>query len=125
MPSPIKLPYEWKLQAALVSRLKKLPEFGIRFTLAGDQNAGRRSFQAAGISKAAGMMAGVFDLRLYLDRARLGLIEMKRGKAKLSDPQIERHALLRSLGYDRIVTLQCFTEKEAADMGEEVLRGWL
>src|SRR4051794_6978046 len=66
---------EWKLQAAQVRALRALPEFNKRFTLAGDQNAGRLGIQTAAIAKATGLTSGEHDLRVYLDGGRLGLIE--------------------------------------------------
>src|ERR1700744_5010959 len=75
---------EWRLQAAQVRALRAMPEFNKRFTLAGDQNAGRRGRKAAAIASATGMTPGEHDLRIFMEGGRLGLIENKAEKGRLS-----------------------------------------
>jgi hypothetical protein len=116
---------EWKLQAAQVRALRAMPEFGRRFTLAGDQNAARRSRQGATIAKATGMTAGEFDLRIYLEGGRLGLIENKTEKGRLSPEQKDRHALLARLGFHRQAVIKAATEADSAAQAIAVVRGWL
>ncbi|MGB3042469.1 MAG: VRR-NUC domain-containing protein [Xanthobacteraceae bacterium] len=116
---------EWKLQAAQVRALRAMPEFGRRFTLAGDQNAARRGVQTATIAKATGMTPGEHDLRLYLEGGRLGLIENKTEKGRLSPEQRDRHALLYRLGFTYQTVIRATSEADAAAQAVAVVRGWL
>lgn len=66
---------------------------------AADQNMGRRSKAEGARRKLAGMAAGEPDLRIYLDGARLILIELKTRDGKLTKSQQVRIPLLRKLGF--------------------------
>ena len=124
---------EWKLQAAQIRALRAMPEFGRRFTLAGDQAAAKRTPQGATIAKATGLVKGEHDVRLYLEGGRLCLIENKTTAAALKkkktgglDPaQVERHALLWRLGFTRQAVIKATTEADAAEQAVSIVRGWL
>lgn len=116
---------EWRLQAAQVRALRALPEFNKRFTLAGDQNAGRRGIQTAAIAKATGLTSGEHDLRVYLEGGRLGLIENKAEKGRLSPEQRDRHALLARLGFSYQVVIKAATEADSATQAVSTVLGWL
>jgi hypothetical protein len=116
---------EWRLQAAQVCALRALPEFNKRFTLAGDQNAGRRGKQTAAIAKATGLTPGEHDLRVYLEGGRLGLIENKAEKGRLSPEQRDRHALLDRLGFHRQAVIKAATEAASAAEAVSTVMGWL
>lgn len=115
---------EWRLQAAQVRRLRNMPEHGRQFLIAGDQNAARRGPRAATEAKATGMTPGEPDLRVYLPGGRVGLIENKTLKGRLSPEQRDRHAALAALGHV-VVVIKAATEADAADQAEAVVRGWL
>lgn len=115
---------EWVLQAASVRALRAMPEYDRQFTLAGDYAAGRRSPQESVKAKATGLTAGETDLRIYAERARLLLIEMKGEKTPVSKAQVDRHALLRRLGY-AVEVVKVSTEDEAAERVVNLVRGWL
>lgn len=115
---------EWRLQASSVRALKALPEFDRTFTLAGDMNAAKRGPQDQIRAKATGLAPGDPDLRIYGMGGRLWLIEFKAAKGRLSPAQVDRHALLKRLGFD-VVTLQATTEEEAAEATVELVRAWL
>jgi len=116
---------EWKLQAAAVRAMRAMPEFGKRFTLAGDMAAGRRGWQTATIAKATGLVKGEADLRLYLEGGRLGLIEYKAAKGRLSPEQKDRSALLARLGFTMQAVVKATSEADAAAQSLAVVRGWL
>lgn len=116
---------EWRLQAAQVRALREMPEYGVRFTLAGDFNSARRSPQESIKAKATGLTPGEHDLRLYLEGGRLGLIENKGEKGRLSPEQKERHGLLRTLGFTLQAVVKASTEEEAATAGVQLVRTWL
>lgn len=118
-------PKEWVLQAAAVRALRALPEFGRRFTLAGDMAAARRTRQGAAIAQATGLTPGEHDLRLYLEGGVLGLIEMKAGKGRLQPVQRDRHALLHRLGFKRQAVVKATTEADSVEQVLAVVRGWL
>lgn len=115
---------EWKLQAAAVRALRALPEFGETFTLAGDMAAGRRSRQGSVIAKATGLVPGDPDLRLYLEGGRLCMIEYKADKGRESTEQVDRIALLDTLGFT-VVVVKAATEAEAAAKTVALVCGWL
>jgi hypothetical protein len=124
---------EWRLQAAAVRALRKMPEYrdewgssdsGPCFTLAGDMNAAKRSPQQAVKDKATGLTAGEPDLRLYISGGVLRSIEFKAEKGRLSTDQKDRHALLAGLGFD-VVVLRASAESEAAERAVALVRGWL
>lgn len=116
---------EWKLQAAAVRALRAMPEFGRRFTLAADMAAGRRGRQSAAIAKATGLVAGEHDLRVYLEGGRLGLIEYKAAKGRLSPEQKDRGALLHRLGFAMQAVVKAASEADSAIQTVAVVRGWL
>lgn len=116
---------EWKLQAAAVRALRALPEFGKRFTLAADMAAGKRGRQNAAIAKATGLVAGEADVRLYMEGGRLGLIEFKAAKGRLSPEQKDRGALLARLGFTHQAVVKAATEPDAALQAVSVVSGWL
>lgn len=115
---------EWRLQAAQVRRLRNMPEHGRLFLIAGDQNAARRGPRAAVEAQATGMTPGEPDLRVYLPEGRLGLIENKTLKGRLSPAQRDRHEALARLGH-RVAVVKAATEADAADQAEALVRGWL
>ena len=117
-------PEEWELQAAQVRRLRAMPEYGKRFLLAGDMNAAKRGPRAQQEAIAAGLTPGESDLRIYLDGARLRMIENKVGSGRLSPPQVDRHAKLAALGHD-VAVVRAVSENEAADKAVALVRGWL
>lgn len=57
------------------------------------------SIRAATKAKALGMGNGFTDLKLYLSRGRMCLIELKRKGGKASDNQMVRHQALAMLGF--------------------------
>lgn len=111
---------EWHLQAAAVTALRRARKQGWPIRIAGDMNAGKRGRTAAGIAAATGLAAGEPDLRIYLPKARVLLIEYKRPKVKgkhaagkRSPDQIEAHDELTALGHD-VITLTPADESAAA-----------
>ncbi|TDH36322.1 VRR-NUC domain-containing protein [Pseudohoeflea suaedae] len=117
-------PLEWELQAAQVRRLKAMPEYGKRFLIAGDMNAGKRKATAQAQAVATGMAPGEPDLRVYLPQGRIGLIENKVGSAPLTASQKERHPSLAKLGHP-VTVIRAKTEEDAADQAEAAVREWL
>lgn len=115
---------EYEIQAAAVRALRGLPEFGKRFTLAADMAAGKRGMQASVIAKATGLVPGEPDLRVYLDRGRLCMIEFKAGRGRESPEQIDRIALLDTLGFI-VEVLKADTAEEGAAKAVALVRGWL
>lgn len=118
------LPKEWELQAAQVRALRKMPEYGKRFLLAGDQNAAKRGPRAQAEAIAAGLTPGEADVRIYLDKGRLRMIENKVGSASLTESQKVRHPALAKLGHD-VTVLRAVTEADAAAQAVALVRGWL
>lgn len=122
---------EWRLQAAGVRALRAMPGYGerpgpnVRFTLAGDFNAARRSPQESVKAKATGLTAGEHDVRIYLEGGRLGLIEVKNKNGRLSPAQQQRHPLLASLGFNLQAVVKAETEAEAAEAFVRIVSGWL
>jgi hypothetical protein len=55
--------------------------------------------RAAMKAKALGMGNGFTDLKFYLPRGRMGLIELKRHKGTMTGSQKERHPKLAMLGF--------------------------
>jgi len=92
-------PPEWLLQAAMVAEFNKMEASGWPLTVAGDMNAGKRSFAAAAQAKAMGMKAGEPDVRVYASDRRLFLIEIKTPSGRVSDGQDKRHDRLAALGH--------------------------
>jgi hypothetical protein len=118
------LPLEWELQAAQVRALRAMPEYGKRFLLAGDMNAGKRGATAQAQAIASGMTSGEPDLRIYLDGGRLRLIENKVGKAPLTQSQKQRHPALARLGH-HVEIIRATTEADASAQAVALVRGWL
>lgn len=119
------LPLEWELQAAQVRALRALPEYGTRFLIAGDMNAAKRGPRAQMQAQATGMEPGEHDLRVYMAGGRLGLIENKVGRARLTPAQEERHPSLAALGFARQAVIRATSTDEAATMAVEQVREWL
>lgn len=115
---------EYEIQAAAVRALRKLPEFGRQFTLAADMAAGKRGRQASVIAKATGLVPGEPDLRVYIASGRLCMIEFKAGKGRESAEQIDRIALLDTLGFT-VEVLKADTEAEGAEKAVAMVKGWL
>ena len=115
---------EYEIQAEAVRRLRAMPEFNHQFTLAGDMAAGKRSRQAATIAKATGLIPGEPDLRVYLAGGKLCMIEFKAGRGRESTEQVDRIALLDSLGFT-VVGVKASTADEGATRAVELVRGWL
>ena len=103
---------EEALQAAVVWWLKQQERNGVRFTFAGDMNAGKRGPRAAAAAKATGMRAGEPDLRIYLPvgigKTPVLFLELKTDRGRLSDAQKLRHDELRELGH-RVETVKAAT----------------
>lgn len=118
------LPLESDCQAAQVRALKAMPEYSKAFLLAGDQNAAKRGPRAQATALATGMAAGDPDLRIYMAGGRLGLIENKVGRGRLSPAQVERHAALARLGHT-VTVLRATTPTDAAEQAVALVRGWL
>jgi hypothetical protein len=115
---------EYEIQAEAVRRLRAMPEFNRAFTLAGDMAAGKRSRQASVIAKATGLVPGEPDLRLYLYGGRLCMIEFKAGKGRESAEQVDRIALLDTLGFT-VVVVKADTADEGASRAVKLVQGWL
>ncbi|MGH8465097.1 MAG: hypothetical protein ACRER5_13180 [Pseudomonas sp.] len=115
---------EYEIQSEAVRRLRAMPEFNRTFTLAGDMAAGKRSRQGATIAKATGLVPGEPDLRLYLTGGRLCMIEFKAGRGSESTEQVDRIALLDTLGFT-VVVVKAETADEGATRAVELVRGWL
>lgn len=118
------LPKEWELQAAQVRALRKMPEYGKRFLLAGDQNAAKRGPKAQVEAIAAGLTPGEADMRIYLDGGRLRMFENKVGGASLTESQKVRHPSLAKLGHE-VTVLRAVTCEDAAAQAVSLVRGWL
>jgi len=84
------------------------------YDVASDQGGLRTSYRQAKRAKAAGMMAGEPDLRIYLPGGKLCLIEMKAATGRVSTVQKERHAVLASLGFP-VHVVQAATIRDAID----------
>lgn len=124
---------EIDLQAAAVKRAKAMPGYvndakDVRpgtFALAADQNgSGKRGWNTGSKLKAAGMMAGEPDVRVYLFGGILRCAEFKGALGKLEPSQEKRFPTLRALGF-QIDVVEAKSEDEAADKFEALLRGWL
>ena len=90
------------LQAYCVKKLRQHPNYKKTFALAGDQNAGKRSWQDGAKRRACGMEAGEPDLRLYFLGGRTIFFEMKRVKKKggvISKKQHDRINMLKELNF--------------------------
>ena len=106
-------------QAAVVQRLRRM---GLE--VVADQNAGRRSYRDASRRKAAGMVAGEPDLRIYRPGGIVWFIEMKGPKGRLTDSQRERFPVLMDMGFNLAVVSEA-TLEAAADEAERIVREWI
>ena len=120
-PAPV---LEWLLQAAQVTALRAMPEYGRQFLLVGGMEAGRRGKQEAVKAKATGLTAGHPDLTILLPNARCGMIENKNAEGRLSREQKDRHAALAKIGH-HVVVIKATTEAEAAERAVATVRSWL
>lgn len=116
---------EWRLQAAGIRSLRAMPEYGDKFTLAGDFNAARRSMRESVKARATGLTAGEHDVRIYMEGGNLGLIELKADKGRLSPEQKARHSLLVKLGFTRQSVIKVSTEEESSAEFVRVVGEWL
>lgn len=92
------------MQAEIISTFHKLEKEGWPFTCAGDMNAEKRSIGQRAKAKVTGMTAGEPDIRVYLAKGKIGLIELKRiDDGTLSDEQEARHERLNELGHNVVV----------------------
>ena len=97
---------------------KRLPELALMFAI---PNGGLRSKATAGKLKAEGVKAGVPDICLPVARGEFhGLwIEMKAGRNKPTQPQVQWH--MRLSQQDHRVAV-CYSWEAARDVIEEYLR---
>lgn len=112
---------ESELQAAQVAALRALPDYGVRFLIAGDQNAAKRGPVAQLEAKRTGMTPGEPDLRIYIKGGELLLIENKNGGYYLSQEQKDRHVALEDLGFP-VWTIKTDDCDRAADCAVAILR---
>jgi hypothetical protein len=104
---------------AVAEMLYKTPGF----TFAHDMNAGKRSARTGGRAKLMGMRAGEPDLRFYLPRGKLGLIEYKTLKGRVSPEQKDRHKMLSKYGHHvHIIRASC--PNDAIEQTKIILRSW-
>jgi hypothetical protein len=106
---------EWKLQSAIVVDLDRRIRGGARFAYAAGLEGVPLTPKKRGEMRRQGMQAGEPDLRFYLSRGRLLLIELKADGGSTNKAQKERHELLRALGFDvRVVIAKSEEEAIAA-----------
>lgn len=105
--SPKKKPVqkEKQLQIGIVALLRKHPLYNKEFALFHGASEGKRTPWYARLLWEMGLEPGEPDLKFDLPRARVVYVEIKHGKRtskvdSLSDAQIERHKLLKSLGHE-------------------------
>ena len=98
---------------------KRLPELALMFAI---PNGGKRNKATAGKLKAEGVKAGVPDICLPVANGKYhGLwIELKAGRNKPTQPQVQWHMRLSQQGYRVAV---CYSWEAARDVIEEYLRG--
>ena len=120
-PPKKKYPPEWRLQAAVVSEFHKWQDGGWDFEFAGDFNAGKRNGSRALL---CGLKAGEADIRVYLPRGKLAMIELKAHGGKLHKDQKTRHASLRALGFV-VEVVKADTSEDAVEQCRTLLEGWL
>lgn len=108
---------EWHMQAYIVQEARRMGYF-----MEGDQNAAKRNPASAAKAKACGMLSGTPDMRFYLPRGRLLLIELKRDKMKLLETQETWHCIARSLGFE-VYTVHAKAPLEAWEKVLTILRG--
>ncbi|RJG46518.1 VRR-NUC domain-containing protein [Mesorhizobium sp. DCY119] len=118
------LPLEWELQAAQVLALRRMPEYGKQFLLAGDMNSAKRGPRAQVEAIAAGLTPGEADVRIYLLDGRIKMFENKVGRANLTDSQKERHPALAKIGHD-ITVVRAVTKEDAAEQAVALVRSWI
>ncbi len=115
---------EVDLQAAQVIAMQKHAQFGVRFVYAASMEAGKRGAKAISDAQRSGMITGEPDLRLYMDNARIVLVENKESGGKLSQAQKDRHAALKQLGHI-VEVVWASTEAEAAEKIIEIVDYYL
>jgi hypothetical protein len=103
---------EWRLQSAIVVDLDQWIRDGAPFAYAAGLEGVPLTPKKRGEMRRQGMQAGEPDLRFYLSRGRLILIELKADGGSVSKDQKDRHALLRSLGFV-VHVVKAKTEAEA------------
>lgn len=118
------VPPEWRCQAAAVRALRSHPDYGRRFLVAGDMNAGKRGPQAQAQAQATGMTPGEPDLRVYLDKGAVRLIEYKLAKGRLSPAQRDRHAAMARIGH-RVEVVWAASEADCAAQTVKLVEDWL
>lgn len=111
---------EWHLQASAVKWLRRYRQAGWPIRVAGDMNAGRRTFREQGHASATGINAGEPDVRVYLPDGKLLLIEFKREGKKASDDQEKAHVEFAALGHD-VILLDPANEGDAAAQAAEAV----
>lgn len=79
------------------------------------------SIRAATKAKALGMGNGFTDLKFYLSRGRMCLIEIKRKGGKASESQIARHEALAMLGFT-IYIVKAKTPQDGLDQVLAILK---
>lgn len=106
---------EWACQSYCVQELRRAGYF-----CEGDQNAAKRSYGAAARAKACGMLAGSPDLRIFDYGGVLHLIELKKLKGVVSDPQKEWHAEALKRGF-KVHIIKADTPQDMLDKIRAVL----
>lgn len=123
-------PLEWELQAAQITALRAMPEYGAQFLLVGGMEAGKRGPRAQQQALATGLTAGHPDVTIFLPGGRCAFIENKVGNpvtgagGRLSPAQIDRHAALARLGHT-VEVLRATACEDAAQQAVTLVRGWL
>jgi hypothetical protein len=92
------------------------------YDVAASLEAGKRSKVTGSRLKAMGMVSGEPDLRFYLPRGKIKMVELKTAKGKLSDKQLKRHEELLLLGHD-VATVYCENPVDGWGKVKEFLEG--
>lgn len=100
---PVYADFKWKeedIQSYIVFKLRELQERNpAAFEFEAGMEGIKLSIYAAKKAKALGMGNGFTDIKIYLSRARMLLIELKTKRGVLTDSQKERHPKLAKLGF--------------------------
>ncbi len=115
---------EWEMQAEQVRRLKALPEYGKKFLFIGGMEAGRRGKMEQVKAKATGLTAGHPDLTIFLQNAKIAMIENKAANGRLSPEQKERHASLKAIGHV-VEVVKAATKDDAASQAVGLVLRWI
>lgn len=91
---------EEDMQQAIIMRMKQRGDYGYKFRIVGDMNAGKRNKTTGARLKATGMQAGEPDMRIYVKYGRIVFVELKRLGNKASAAQSYWHEILQGLGFD-------------------------